>query len=178
MPIEIFSGGPKDLEFKRKVALEHLPGVKVISLFKFFNSKLLKIGAWAMKPFAILASSFSEPIFLDADVLFLQNPDVLYSFSGYNGTGTVFFHDRQIRMGYSKAHRWVELFWRENHGNEFYSPDAEQLSFLKYETGHEQDSGVVVINKHSMAYYGLLATCSLNKFPERGAVYHHMHGKH
>ena len=55
-----------------------------------------KIKGWAAKPWAILLSSFREAIFIDADALFFQSPEILFEDPLYKKTGTLFFKDRII----------------------------------------------------------------------------------
>lgn len=170
-PIEVFYGGPSDLDAEKAETLAELDHVTVVDLFQVLP-KVHSYGleGWAMKPFALLASSFEEVIFMDADVLFFQDPAVVFEMQGYKNTGNVFFHDRQMDTGKSKTHEWFEGFMKE------LSPDANQLQYVKYNTIHEQDSGVVAINKRTSAYYGLLATCIMNLPPFQKTAYANVHG--
>lgn len=111
-------------------------------------------------------------IFLDADVLFMQDPIVMFELEGYKRAGNVFFHDRQMNVGKADTHKWLETFMDPK----TYSKDGEQVQFLKYGTIHEQDSGVVVINKGSSAFFGLLATCTMNRKLEREEIYKNVFG--
>jgi alpha 1,3-mannosyltransferase len=51
----------------------------------------LRHGSWAVKPFAILASQFEQVMLIDADVVFVQPPEVLFDHAGYRETGALFF---------------------------------------------------------------------------------------
>ena len=60
------------------------------------ENAIVGIGGWAIKPFALLVSSFAEAVLMDADVLFVQKPEVLFEHPEYATTGTLFFHDRSL----------------------------------------------------------------------------------
>ena len=96
------------------------------------------LAGWAAKPFAILTSSFREVIFIDADSLFFKNPEVLFDNPSYQETGALFFKDRLI-LPESKLVFLLQLLP---------SPipeQAKQSRFWTGESGHMQESGVVVV---------------------------------
>ena len=130
----------------------------------------MKDAKYAIKPFVILASSFREVILMDADTLFLKNPKSLFEMEGYKSLGTVFFHDRRFDPGRYANHEFAENFINKN------TPEIKQLSFFKYISGHEMESGVVVVNKGSDAFFGLLTTCVMNRKRSRDVAYKFMLG--
>ncbi|KAJ1567140.1 hypothetical protein HK096_010826, partial [Nowakowskiella sp. JEL0078] len=73
LPIEIVFRGSDDLSQENAKILSSLPGVTLVDanqIFQFKDDDLPE--GCAFKPFAILASSFNEIIFIDADNLFFQ----------------------------------------------------------------------------------------------------------
>ena len=70
-------------------------------------------GGWALRPFAILASSFKKVILCDADTIFLQDPAVLLQEPGFRDTGTVFYHDRLLAPAKAEVYDWVDNILEE-----------------------------------------------------------------
>ena len=59
----------------------------------------LQDGKYAMKPFAAIASRFRMTILVDADVIFLKNPDTIFEeHSSVATLGTLFYHDRVYKI--------------------------------------------------------------------------------
>lgn len=52
----------------------------------------------------MLASSFREVMFIDADVRFLVNPETLFEIEEYAESGTLFFKDRTLFPRDTKAY--------------------------------------------------------------------------
>lgn len=90
LPIEIwhFRG---ELSIDDLKLFAQIPNLKVKCINDVFDVSLLKLHGYAIKPFSILASEFSEVILVDADVIFLQNPDILLQDPLYLSSGTLFF---------------------------------------------------------------------------------------
>jgi len=85
-------------------------------------------------------SSFREVLFVDADALFFVNPERLFNEDDYLETGALFFKDRLI-MPESKK-KWLQKL--------FPSPvpkGVRESRFWTGESGHMQESGVVVVDK-------------------------------
>lgn len=132
--------GDRDLSQDMREQLEALPGVTTRDLSVMVNDNGWTLAGWAGKPFAILFSSFREAIFIDADSLFLQNPETLFEDEAYQKTGALFFKDR-LMMPESKK-RWLqEILPRP------VSSKAMESRFWKGQSGHMQESGVVVVDK-------------------------------
>ncbi|KAJ1562416.1 hypothetical protein HK096_010149 [Nowakowskiella sp. JEL0078] len=174
LPIEIFYNGEADLNQRQVQVLKQLPGVSPIDINKVFDLRGT-VGGWEIKPFAMLGSSFQEVIFLDADVLFLQlnkkekNPEMLFKSQGYVKTGTTFFHDRSIGNGIMEAHIWTQSFLR--HPTQI----TQQTRFWKHKSSHEQESGVIVVDKRK-SFSELLTACSLNHGLIGKKLYSMFHG--
>ncbi|KAH6596146.1 hypothetical protein BASA61_003567 [Batrachochytrium salamandrivorans] len=99
LPIQMFYVGDNDLPKESRDELEAISGVVTINLESYFDSHGPDISGWAVKPFSMLASSFEEIIFLDADALFFQPPEVIFNSAAYNDTGAVFYMDRTLYGG-------------------------------------------------------------------------------
>lgn len=97
-----------------------------------------KLAGWAVKPFAILLSSFREVIFIDADSLFFKNPEVLFADPEYQETGALFFHDRITQPRSRKQ-------WLQDIMPKPIPKMAMESRFWTGISGHMQESGVVVV---------------------------------
>ncbi|OJD15138.1 hypothetical protein AJ78_04595 [Emergomyces pasteurianus Ep9510] len=154
LPIEIMYLGEEDLGEDYRAQLEMLPGVVTRDLSQMVNDKGWELKGWAAKPFSMLLSSFREVLFVDADALFFQNPESLFDESQYTKTGALFFKDRRI-MPESKK-EWLQQILPMP-----ISGKAMTTRFWTGESGHMQESGVVVVDKwrHFMA---MLLVCRMN----------------
>lgn len=65
-------------------------------------------GGWALRPFAILASSFKRVILTDADTVFLQDPALLLEEPGFQNKGAIFYHDRVLGPAGDEVYDWVD----------------------------------------------------------------------
>lgn len=126
-----------------------------------------------MKPFAALASSFERVILIDADTIFLQRPDAYFDeHIGLNKTGLHYFHDR----AYLGARRidWVKEVIRGAKPSKV----LNDTLYWQHELEHQQESGVVMINKGvPSAFMSLLFTAYINTRKVRNEVYNHVFGK-
>ena len=164
LPAQVFYNGPADLNATCISLLQRFEKVEVIDLST--RLPLTGLTGWSLKPFAILASSFQETIFIDSDVLFMQDPATLFSFKIYSETGVVFFRDRSMMGPIRNAPIILE--------NLIPYPSQKATSsriWHSKDVGHEQESGVVVINKSTPAFYALLFTCLLNAHPAQTVMY-------
>ncbi|KAJ5098009.1 alpha-1-3-mannosyltransferase [Penicillium argentinense] len=151
LPIEVMYLGDEDLSPTSRAALEALPGVVTRDLHKMINDSGWKLRGWAGKPFAVLFSSFREVIFIDADSLFLQNPAILFDDFAYRDTGALFFKDRLI-MPESKR-EWMQKVLPEP-----ISSKAQEVRLWDGQSGHMQESGVLVIDTYRHFLSLLLVT--------------------
>jgi len=55
-----------------------------------------RLNGWALKPYSILHSKFSEVLFLDADNVAVANPEYLFHCAPYKRTGVVLWPDNQL----------------------------------------------------------------------------------
>jgi hypothetical protein len=140
LPVEIMYLGDSDLGEDFRTELEALPGVVTRDLSAMVSDEGWRLTGWAGKPFSILFSSFREVIFIDADSLFFVNPEVLFDDEDYVRTGALFFKDRMI-MPESKK-RWLQHVLPKP-----ISKLVRQSRMWTGESGHMQESGVVVVDK-------------------------------
>ena len=172
LPIEVFYIGESDLSPDKRTYLSTLDGVSVRDITTVFDQNILKLNGWDAKPFSMLASTFSQTLLLDADTVLLHSPDVLFSDSGYQADGALFFHDRTLFPTDNFKREWLQsLFPRP------FSSRLQARRFFQLKTSYEQEAGAVLIDK-SRRLAGLLAACALNNRPERESVIHHeTHGE-
>nr|BAJ98975.1 predicted protein [Hordeum vulgare subsp. vulgare] len=140
LPIEVMYLGDSDLSEDYRQELEDLDGVITRDIAQMVNDEGWKLAGWAAKPFAILFSSFREVIFIDADSLFFVNPEVLFEDPAYQKTGALFFKDRLIMPENKK--RWLQQILPKP-----ISRQVKQSRFWTGDSGHMQESGVVVVDK-------------------------------
>ncbi|KAI8079999.1 mannosyltransferase putative-domain-containing protein [Halteromyces radiatus] len=170
LPIEIFAIDDDDLSpAKRATLTELFKDVSVYNIADRINEEGTDFVGWALKPFAALASSFQQVILMDADVYFFQSPTTLFDDPGYKATGTLFFYDRTLFGDWTVGRHWLDSFLPST------SSLVPHLRWWNYLSAHEQESGVVVIDK-KRSLLGLLATCKMNAKRERQISYDHAHG--
>lgn len=171
LPIEVFYIRDDDLSEMRRLYLEtEFTNVKTRKIIDYVNDWYTRFGGWALKPYAVLASSFREVILMDADAYFFKKPDTLFDDAGYRKTGALFFYDRTLFPGWETGRLWLSSFLPTK------SSLVEKSRWWKFKTAHEQESGVVVMDKRRVML-GLLATCKMNDRRERDHVtYKHIHG--
>jgi len=170
LPIQVFYAGPDDLSVENRNILRAIPGVEVIDLSEFVDIKEAEVNGWAVKPFSMLASNFAEMIFVDADALFFQPPEVMFEFERYKRTGAVFFRDRTIGWGMTETLEFMKTFLPNP--SEYAKTEGRVLNLKSL---HEGESGVIVYDKRA-AFHGLLATCKMNANPWREVMYKVIHG--
>ncbi|KAJ3330154.1 hypothetical protein HDU76_006306 [Blyttiomyces sp. JEL0837] len=175
LPIEIYYAGDEDLDYEKRVALRSMDGV--IGVYDLSNvvggleGKRLK--GFSLKPFAMVASRFKEVLFMDADAMFLKNPEVVWNASEvYVKFGMLFFTDRGHASGIGGESRgFLKSFLKVP------SRYAMENRFWRGQSKHEMESAVVVVDKGRLGVlHGLLAACKLNGFYEREVTYKKVYG--
>jgi hypothetical protein len=170
-PIEVFYNGEKDLDIVQIAYLKKMTNVKVIDIRSLIDMDLLGLESWDIKPFMMLLSSFAEVLLIDADTIFLQNPEVMFHDPGYLRTGALYFYDRTISAYNDKSKKdWLRSILPRP-----LSPTLLSSRYYNEISGYEQDSGVVLINKQ-MNLFGLLGACLLNAKKERQILHEMSHG--
>jgi hypothetical protein len=173
IPIEVYYYGREDLRRDRREFLQKtFDNVRTIDLSSvlYFNESFVRLqdGAWAMKPFAMMATNFTEVMLLDADSVVLADPDDFFLEPGYKATGTLFFHDRLVpNWQYENLH----IFLREQIGERGPSRLLGESVFWRDVLRHRQESGLVVLDKSRPAVFAsLLFTLWQNAGPIRDAI--------
>lgn len=118
-----FYAGDNDLpiEYRQlieEIALNSTTGgtIRTVDLHKLFpdpHGVMNMPGGWALRPFAILASSFKKVILSDADTVFLQNPELLLEEPGFKKTGALFYHDRLLSPASQDTYDWLDNMLEE-----------------------------------------------------------------
>ncbi|KAJ3326247.1 hypothetical protein HDV06_000123 [Boothiomyces sp. JEL0866] len=170
LPFELFYIGDNDLSIENRHRLVQVKNTKVLDLTKIFNNDILQLSGWDSKPFALLASSFSNAMIIDADTVFLQSPEVLFKDPQFVENRALFFQDRKVNMMNYDGKLWMERFLGDD-----ISQTAQDYDILNWKSKHQQESGVVLIDK-KQRLPGLLAACTLNMGVVKETTYEHVHG--
>lgn len=141
LPIEVMYAGDNDLNRDSRQDLEDLDGVVTRDIMSMLKPMGWDVASWAAKPFAILLSSFREAIFIDADSFFFVNPEVMFEDPGYVKTGALFFRDRLIMPESKKS--WLQSILPQP-----VSKNVKHSRLWTGESGHQQESGVMVVDKY------------------------------
>ncbi|KAJ3294147.1 hypothetical protein HDU79_011407 [Rhizoclosmatium sp. JEL0117] len=172
LPIEVFYANKNDLTPENVAALAKLPNVKVKNLGAYFPTEMSDIQKWSVKPFGLLASSFRRTIFIDADTLFFKDPSsvILKESDIFQRYGLLFFHDRSLNRGNGPFPFFEEA-------NPFLSNYAKGLRFSRGLSWHEQESGLVAMDKSRIGVLiGLLFSCLMNSKAVRSETYGYVWG--
>ncbi|KAF7727321.1 hypothetical protein EC973_007630 [Apophysomyces ossiformis] len=171
LPIEVFYIREDDLSVQKRQYLENeFSHIKIKQIDQFINDWYTRFNGWSLKPYAILASSFNEVLLMDADVYFFKNPDMLFEDPAYQKTGSLFFYDRTLFPNWENGRLWLQSFLPTH------SSLVKRTRWWNLKSAHEQESGVVLVNKQK-SLLGLLAACKMNDKREREQVtYKHAHG--
>lgn len=141
LPVEVMYNGDQDLNRDSRQDLEDLGGVLTRDISAMVTPDGWDIASWAAKPFAILLSSFREAIFIDADSFFFVNPEVMFDYPEYVKTGALFFRDRLIMPESKKS--WLQTVLPQP-----VSRNVKQSRLWKGTSGHQQESGVMVVDTY------------------------------
>ncbi|KAJ3023483.1 hypothetical protein HKX48_002910 [Thoreauomyces humboldtii] len=172
LPIQIFYANNLDLNGTHFKELASLPNVELLDMSKHIDIHAASRGeplahlGWAMKPFSMLASRFQEIILLDADVMFLQNPEVMFEYPLYKDTGILLFRDRTLYPG-NTLHALLSRMMEETPMSDYYRKEGRTGSAL---STHEGESGVIVVDKHRN-FHSLLMACKMNSGPYQRDMY-------
>ena len=163
LPILLAYGGPKDLKAEEINYINKM-GVGFLDVTAEIDGEMLELTGWQIKPFAILTAPFQHVILMDADVVWLQNPAMIFDDPGYLETGAIVFHDRTLFPYDVGKTKWI----RANLPTPLSEAVLESRMFRQL-SGHEQESGVLAFDKQRH-FYGLLAACKMNAKKEREEV--------
>ncbi|KAJ1020739.1 hypothetical protein NDA16_004131 [Ustilago loliicola] len=166
IPIELYYYGDSDLPAKyRDYLTKTYRNVRCadLELLGLFDPDLVQLErqGFAIKPFALLATNFTEVMLADADAILLENPDKFFEEPGYLDTGTLFFHDRDHQR--AGADYVVQEFMNNQLSLRGPSPRLAQTEFWTKKGIFEQESGIVVVDKRKTdVFVALLFTAWQN----------------
>lgn len=173
LPIQIVYAGDGDLSRSNRHFLAELVAssgqeLSFLDILTVFDDATLNLrnGGWAIKPFAVLGSSFEKVILLDSDAVFLQKPEVLLDHPSFQHSGALLFRDRLLwQHAFSDRHEWWHDQIRRPSG------ELEKSLVWTQEYAEEGDSGVVVVDKsRTDIFIGLLHICWQNSYDVRQEV--------
>lgn len=165
LPIECAFLGPDDLSEPAQAFLLTLgPNIRLLDLEGLFDQPKTGLPAgFAIKPFVMLASSFTEIMLVDADAVFLRSPELLFETNAYKSTGTAFFRDRAYKDSDPETLEWInELISSSRYIDEI----RGSSDFLAAISKHEQESGVVLVDKRQ-GFYAMLLVAHMNLADKR-----------
>ncbi|PWZ02113.1 hypothetical protein BCV70DRAFT_198393 [Testicularia cyperi] len=160
IPIELYYYGENDLPAKyRNYLTSTYKHVRCIDLeaLGLFDADLVQLErqGFAIKPFALLATNFTEVMLADADAILLEDPDNFFQEPGYLDTGTLFFHDRDHNRA-GGIEEIIQDFMHNQLSLRGPSPRLEQSAFWRKKGIFEQESGVVVVDKRRIETFAAL----------------------
>ncbi|KAJ9145443.1 Glycosyltransferase family 71 protein [Pleurostoma richardsiae] len=175
LPIQVAYAGDADLSPGGRARLASIvetgaPPLEFLDVTAIFDDSTLRFGeasgGWALKAFAALGSRFEKVILLDADAVFLQQPEVLLRHPAFERAGALLFHDRLLwQHGFAERHDW----WK----SQIHRPSAAlgKSRVWTEDYAEEGDSGVVVVDKgRAEVLAGLLHVCWQNSFDVREEI--------
>jgi hypothetical protein len=177
LPIDVFHLGGGDIRFQSVKWIERLStNVRVVDLPEFFGK--VHPRGWGGKPFLFIASRFKETVFLDADIVLLQSPDVFFVQKDFQEHRALFFNDRKFYFGNpppptgSELHKLATYIAPQMRLSD-YAKDTRTYRML--DTDHEQESGVLVVDK-AEKFLGFLACAKLLDGKESEVFYRGSYG--
>jgi hypothetical protein len=99
LPIQIWHLGPEEMP-EPLARLFRGEGVDCVDAHRLLDRHPARqLGGWALKPYAMLASSFRHVLLLDADNVAVSDPGYLFDDARYQATGAIFWPDRPEGVG-------------------------------------------------------------------------------
>ena len=166
----MFYNGQNDLTVQMiyKLQSRNVSVIDASTLVSRIDKKALQ--GWAIKPFSMLMTSFEEFLFLDADVIFFQDPQKLFQTQTYHDTGTLYFRDRTILPKNLKNLRYFKSLVENP------SDYAKEERLWRNLSSHACDSGVILMNKKRGGMFVLILATILNMDPFKLEMYKVIHG--
>ena len=109
LPIELWYRGPREMSDDMKALLEPYDVVFKDSFAVAREFPVRRLDGWELKPYAILNSSFTEVLYIDADNVVVRNPEFLFDTPLYRETGALFWQDvpnHLLNQSYLKDSAW------------------------------------------------------------------------
>eukprot|EP00158_Paraphelidium_tribonemae_P008927 Partr_v1_DN28725_c1_g2_i1_m62432 putative Strain CBS138 chromosome C complete sequence len=169
LPIEVVYNGHGDLEERFKSVFLQVDNLRLVNLQEFVVDDIVKVSGWAIKPFSLFISSFEEALLMDADVVFVQNPDSLFDDVNYRKWGTIFYKDRTLYTD-PRTNPFLKSIIPEP-----WSQSLQSTRWWQTTSAHEMESGVVIFNKRKR-FLALLAVAMINVSQLRDKIYEVSHG--
>lgn len=126
LPVEIFTFAG-ELNEEQRTRLQQIDHVRIRLMKTNDSLRDRDISRYAIKPHAILQSSFEHVLWLDADNIPVHNPDYLFDLPHYTRSSAIFWPD----------------FWSSSNDN----PIWKILKLTCRAEDYEQESGEILINK-------------------------------
>jgi alpha 1,3-mannosyltransferase len=171
LPIQIIYAGDGDLPLKNREILKSLVSdIEFLDILSVLEDETLHLAdsGWATKSFAALVSKFEQVILLDADAVFVQPPEAVFTQSGYKDTGVLLYHDRLLwQHNFQDRHEW----WKKQMRHHKPSPTLLKSLVWMEDYAEEGDSGLVVLDKSRLGVLtGLLHICWQNTHAVREEI--------
>lgn len=171
LPVLVAYAGDQDLSPANRALLVELvgptrPDLEFLDMSTVFDVADLKLWSSrsrkALKPFAVLSSTFEQVVLVDVDTLFFQKPEALFENTSYQHTGAFVFGD-VAHMALNQT-RLPQRHSRRN-----------STSIIQSTTQRGDAGGVVLLDKGQIdVLMGLLHVCWQNSRDNRENDGHQM----
>ena len=172
LPIELVYGREDDLSISKREIIHKFENVRCVDLSTRADIESLKgVHGWWYKSYAVLLSRFNEVIFIDADVILMVDPLVLFQHENYIQYKHLLYTDRRISFGNNMDYKKLKQI--------FLHPSLNLIDtgIWNETTTHQAESGILVYDKRDpMMFLSLLSTCNLNSEPMIGQVSEFFYG--
>jgi len=112
LPIELWHRGPREMTDEMKALLAPYDVVFQDAFRVAREHPVRRLDGWELKPYAIMNSRFAEVLYIDADNVVVQNPELLFDTTLYRETGSLFWQDapnNAANQAYLKDSAWELL---------------------------------------------------------------------
>ncbi|KXN73104.1 glycosyltransferase family 71 protein, partial [Conidiobolus coronatus NRRL 28638] len=176
IPVHIYYAGDSDLNPLNQNMLRSLgKNIELHDLSTLIDNSFVQVESFATKVFAQLLTPAQHVMLLDADVVLLQPPERGFTNLKYEATGSLFFHDRQIRTVKPETATWFLNMLPDKISDTKPPKRLENHPWFTEKSEHIQESGMVLIDKVKHLT-PLLTTTLLNKKVERELTYKRVWG--
>lgn len=184
LPIEVWHAGDElsPLMQERLLAFD---GVTICDVVEKRGGDPKRYRGWQIKAYMLGETHFDEVLLMDADVIFFENPEMLFDDPDYQRTGTFFFRD--CRWSYMTQEIWKNSYTRldDFFRNLIESPsDSMPIEWRHHWEGFNKDIEHPIVNIYQEAgclafnkkrhVEGLKAIVVLNE--EYETVYQYVYG--
>lgn len=176
LPVTVAFCGHRDLSTRSRRILGGLHKVEAVDICTplYLDNSELRLSGYTVKPYAhLLAGRYRHAILLDADAVLLRDPSFLFESDQYTATGAIFFRDRSVSREKCPKRK---AFFDAIFGHGLVPESVKALRIYRLESGDEQESGMVVIDR-KRHLKSLLGACKLVGHPyDRRRFYSSFHG--